>query len=115
MITIFHNPRCSKSRNALDAIQKSNKEFEIVEYLTSLFTEDSLGSLIEKLNIKPEELVRKNESIYLEHFKGKSYTDPEWIKILVENPKLIQRPIVVINSSACIARDEETIYNILKN
>jgi len=115
MITIYHNPRCSKSRNALNAIQNSHKEFEVIEYLTDLFTEETLSTLVEKLNIKPEELVRKNESIFLEKFKGRSFTDIEWIKILVENPKLIQRPIVLSNSRACVARDEQTIEFILKD
>lgn len=115
MITIYHNPRCSKSRNALNAIKNSKKEFEVIEYLTDLFTEETLSTLVEKLNIKPEELVRKNESIFLEKFKGGSFTDIEWIKILVENPKLIQRPIVLTKSRACVARDEQTIEFILKD
>jgi arsenate reductase len=115
MITIYHNPRCSKSRNALEAVRISQKEFEVVEYLTVLFTEESLSNLIGRLNIKPHELVRKNESIYIENFKGKRYTDAEWIKILVENPKLIQRPIVETSSRAFVARDEQTIETILKD
>lgn len=115
MITIYHNPRCSKSRNALDAIQKSEKDFQVVEYLTDLFTEESLINLIKKLKIRPEELVRKNESIYIENFKGKNYSEQEWIKILVKNPKLIQRPIVVTNYRACVARDEQTIESVLKD
>ena len=115
MITIYHNPRCPKSRNALEAIKKSEKEFDVIEYLVDLFTEESLRTLIEKLNIKPENLVRKNESVFVENFKGKSYTDSEWIKILVENPKLIQRPIVVTNTRAGVARDEQTIEIILKD
>ena len=115
MITIYHNPRCSKSRNALEAINKSEKEFDVIEYLVDLFTEESLRTLIEKLNIKAEDLVRKNESVFVENYKGKSYTDSEWIKILVENPKLIQRPIVVTNTRAGVARDEQTIEIILKD
>lgn len=115
MITIYHNPRCSKSRNALNAIQNSQKEFKVVEYLTDLFTEETLSSLLKEMNIKPEELVRKNESVFLEKFKGKSFTDSEWIKILVANPKLIQRPIVLTNSRALVARDEQTIETILKD
>jgi arsenate reductase len=115
MITIYHNPRCSKSRNALDAIRKSQKKYEVIEYLTDLFTEESLSRLIDSLNIKPDELVRKTESIYIENYKGKSYTNAEWIKILVENPKLIQRPIVETSSRAFVARDEQTIETILKD
>lgn len=115
MITIYHNPRCSKSRNALDAIRKSKKKYEVIEYLTDFFTEESLLRLIQRLNIKPDELVRKNESIFIENYKGKSFTDSEWIKILVENPKLIQRPIVETSTRACVARDEQILDSILKD
>jgi arsenate reductase len=113
MIKIYHNPRCSKSRIALDTLKKSVDEIEIIEYLTDLFTEESLKKVIKQLAIKPLELIRKNEPVYVEHFKGKEYSNDEWIKIMVENPKLIQRPIVLINSVACIARDEESLNNLI--
>ena len=115
MITIYHNPRCSKSRNALSSIQNAEKEFKVVEYLSQQFTEETLRSLLLKLNIRPEELVRKNEEIYQENFKDKSFNDSDWIKILVENPKLIQRPIVESNSRAIVARDEESVNYILND
>jgi arsenate reductase len=115
MITIYHNPRCSKSRNALSSIKNAEKEFMVVEYLSQQFSEDTLRSLLQKLNIRPEELVRKNEAIFQENFKGKTYNDVEWIKILVENPKLIQRPIVESNSRAIVARDEESVNYILND
>jgi arsenate reductase len=115
MITIYHNPRCSKSRNALSSIQNAEKEFKVVEYLSQQFSEETLRSLLLKLNIRPEELVRKNEVIFQENFKGKTYNDVEWIKILVENPKLIQRPIVESNSRAIVARDEESVNYILND
>ena len=115
MITIYHNPRCSKSRNALSSIQNAEKEFMVVEYLSQQFSEETLRSLLQKLNIRPEELVRKNEAIFQENFKGKTYNDVEWIKILVENPKLIQRPIVESNSRAIVARDEESVNYILND
>ncbi|MFM7661610.1 MAG: ArsC/Spx/MgsR family protein [Bacteroidota bacterium] len=115
MIIIYHNPQCSKSRNALNAIVQSEIKFQVVEYLSNLFSEETLRELIKKLNSKPEELVRKNENIYKQKFKGKNYSDDEWIKIMVENPKLIQRPIVLIEPRAFIVRDEQTICKILNN
>ncbi|MEY4573814.1 MAG: hypothetical protein RLZ10_3120 [Bacteroidota bacterium] len=113
MIKIYHNPRCSKSRIALDTLKKSEKEIEVIEYLTELFTEESLNKVIKKLALTPLELIRKNEPVYVEQFRGKEYSNDEWIKIMVENPKLIQRPIVITNSVACIARDEESLNNLL--
>jgi arsenate reductase len=99
----------------LSSIQNAEKEFKVVEYLSQQFSEETLRSLLLKLNIRPEELVRKNEVIFQENFKGKTYNDVEWIKILVENPKLIQRPIVESNSRAIVARDEESVNYILND
>ena len=115
MIKIYHNPRCSKSRFALEQIKNYTTEFTVVEYLTNPFTEQSLGLLLEKLGLKPLEIVRVNEVDFKEKFAGKTHTDQEWMKILIENPKLIQRPIVENNSRACIAREIDSLNQILGN
>jgi arsenate reductase len=114
MIKIYHNPRCSKSRIALEILKKSDQPVEVIEYLNNSFTVESLSNIIQQLGITPFDLIRKNESIFIEQFKGKNLSDKQWIKIMVENPKLIQRPIVITNSVACIARDEESLNNLLK-
>jgi arsenate reductase len=114
MIKIYHNPRCSKSRIALESLKKSDQPLEVIEYLNNSFTVESLSNIIQQLGIAPFDLIRKNESIFIEQFKGKNLSDKQWIKIMVENPKLIQRPIVITNSVACIARDEESLNNLLK-
>ena len=95
MIKIYHNPRCKKSRAGLEHLKNKKVEFEVVEYLKGSITEEELKDLLVKLNKKPMEMIRKQEEVYKKQFKGKNFTDEEWIKIMVETPKLIQRPIVV--------------------
>lgn len=113
MITIYHNPRCSKSRQGLAILEDSGKEFEIVKYLDTPLTEKELDSIIQLLNINPIDLVRKNEKIWKDEFKGKELTDAEIIKAMVENPKLIERPIVVNNTKAVVGRPPESINEII--
>lgn len=113
MITIYHNPRCSKSRNCKLMLENLNKEITVVNYTKELFTEDSLKKIITLLKIKPIELVRKNESIWKEKFKGKDLEDDAIIKAMVEHPKLIERPIVVKDNKAAIGRPLEAVNTIL--
>ncbi|TCP25677.1 arsenate reductase [Tenacibaculum skagerrakense] len=113
MIKIYHNPRCSKSRQGLAIIEESGKEFTVVKYLDETLDEKELSELITLLNISPIELVRKNEKTWKEDYKGKELSDQEIIKAMVENPKLIERPIVVNNKKAVIGRPPESINDIL--
>lgn len=113
MITIYHNPRCTKSRQGLAIVEASNSDFEIVKYLDNPLNEAQLTSIISKLGIKPIDLVRKNEAIWKSEYKGKTLTDAELITAMVEHPKLIERPIVVNGNKAVVGRPPETILNIL--
>ncbi len=113
MITIYHHNRCSKSRLGVDYLEKKEVEFEIVNYFDKHFTFESLKDLITKLNIKPIELVRKNEKEWIDHFKGKDLKDIEIIEAMISYPKLIERPIVVNGNKAIIARPAEHIEKIL--
>ena len=113
MITIYHNPRCSKSRLALDQIKSKNIEFTVNEYMSNPFSERSLLALLQKLKMKPVQIIRTNEADFKEHFAGKNFSDEEWIKILIENPKLIQRPIVESDTRACIAREIDILTQFL--
>ncbi|MGY0392560.1 arsenate reductase (glutaredoxin) [Bizionia sp. KMM 8389] len=113
MITIYHNNRCSKSRSGLEIVENSGKPFQIKKYLEDTPTEAEIKNIISMLGISPIELVRKNESIWKEQYKGKDLTDAEIISAMHENPKLIERPIVINNNQAVIGRPPEKILNIL--
>ncbi|MHA7102015.1 arsenate reductase (glutaredoxin) [Roseivirga pacifica] len=113
MLTIFHNPRCRKSRETLQILEESGEMLEVIEYLKEVPSKEELEKLIEMLGIKPEQLLRKGEAIYKEQFKGKTLTDDEWIEAMVENPKLIERPIVTDGEKAVIGRPPESVKALL--
>lgn len=113
MITIYHNPRCTKSREGLCEIESLNQPFEIRKYFDEPFSESELKEVIQKLKIKPIDLIRTKESIWTEKYKGKELNDEEIIKAMLENPKLIERPIVINGNRAVIARPKEKINEIL--
>lgn len=113
MIKIYHNTRCSKSRCALDLLNESGQPYEVVEYLKETPTAAELTTILEKLQMKPEALVRKNEKLFQENYADKTFTDAEWIELLVANPILIERPIVVTDKGAAIGRPVENILKIM--
>lgn len=113
MLKIYHNARCSKSRQTLALITDNNIEVEIVNYLDTPPTAKELKELLKKLDMKPFDLIRKGETIFKENFKGKKYSDTEWIKIMTENPKLIERPIVVMGDKAVLGRPPENVKKLL--
>lgn len=113
MIKIYHNPRCSKSRQGLALLENSGKEIEVIKYLETVPSIEELTEIINKLNIPPIQLVRKTEKIWKENYKGKELSDNELIKAMVENPKLIERPIVVNKNKAVIGRPPENIQTII--
>ena len=94
MYTVYHNNRCRKSRAGLEYVMGKTAQVKVIEYLKEPFTEVSFKKLLMKLNKNPFDMVRTQEDIYKSNFKGKNFTDDEWIKIMVENPKLIKRPII---------------------
>ncbi|QSE96874.1 arsenate reductase (glutaredoxin) [Fulvivirga lutea] len=111
--TIYHNPRCGKSRNTLKILEEKNVENNVVEYLKTPPTFGELKSVVKKLKIKPEELLRKGESVFKENYKGKSLSDDEWIRAMVDNPILIERPIVIVGDKAVIGRPPENVLEII--
>ncbi|MDO9136986.1 MAG: arsenate reductase (glutaredoxin) [Lutibacter sp.] len=110
---IYHNPRCGKSREGLAILQEPKLPFEIVNYLENTLSTAELTEIIKLLGIPPIDLVRKNEAIWKENFKGKNMSDSEIITAMVENPKLIERPIVINKGKAAIGRPPELIKSIL--
>ncbi|HSZ72619.1 MAG TPA: arsenate reductase (glutaredoxin) [Cytophagaceae bacterium] len=113
-IIIYHNPRCQKSRTALEELEDNGTEVKIVEYLKTAPTGKELKVLCEQLNLKPKDLVRKSEPLYKEQYQGQVLSDAQWLKVLSEHPILIQRPIVVKGNKAAIAREEGVLRQFLK-
>src|SRR5210317_2538794 len=109
MIEIYHNPRCGKSREGLQILQESGKDFKIIKYLEETPSLENLKKIINLLKIKPIELVRQNEKIWKEHFKNTNLSDDELIKIMIKNPILIERPIVINGNKAIVGRPSSKI------
>lgn len=113
-VVIYHNPRCQKSRTALQELEKKGIDVQVIEYLKDAPTVKELKALCEKLQLAPADLVRTGETLYKEQYKDKKLSDTEWLKILSEHPVLIQRPIVVKGNKALIAREEGLLAKFLK-
>lgn len=113
-VKIYHNPRCSKSREALALLKEKSDEIEIIDYLNHPPSASELGDLCEKLNIHPEQLIRKKEELFISNFKDKKYSDETWLKHLSENPKLIERPIVIQGNKAIIGRPPQLILALFE-
>lgn len=113
MIQIYHNNRCSKSRSAVCVLEESGKPFETINYLQQTPTTADLKSILKKLGIKPQDLIRVGETIYKENYKGKNLSDDEWVAVMVENPILIERPIIINGDKAVIGRPAEKVLEIL--
>ena len=113
MITIYHNNRCSKSREGLCFLQDKKADFQVINYMENIPSVAELKDLLKKLNIPALDLVRKKEAIWIEQYKGKELSEDEIIQAMIENPKLIERPIIVNGNKAVIARPTERINEIL--
>lgn len=113
MIEIYHNPRCGKSRNCLAFLDQSAQDYKIIPYLTETPSIDDLKSLLGKLNLKPLQLVRVKEKIWIENYKGKTMSDDEIIQAMADHPILIERPIVIKNGKAIIGRDLDVVASFL--
>jgi arsenate reductase len=111
--TIYHNPQCSKSRQALELLRGRGIEPRIIEYLKTPPTEAELAEIVERLGMRPEALVRKNEDIYKANYAGRSLSDEEWIAALARDPVLMERPIVVAGTRAAIGRPPEQVLALL--
>jgi arsenate reductase (glutaredoxin) len=112
-LTIYHNPRCSKSRATLALLEGRGIRPRIVEYLQAPPTAAELSAIVARLGLRPEALVRKGEDIYKAKYAGKTLTDGEWIEALVRDPILIERPIVVTGDKAAIGRPPERVLEML--
>jgi len=112
-ITIYHNPRCSKSRATLALLGEQGIEPQIIEYLKAPPSEAELARILDMLGMSPEELMRKGEAEYKEYFSGKALSRAQTIALMVQHPKVIERPIVLSGDKAAIGRPPESILEIL--
>jgi arsenate reductase len=113
MIKIYHNPRCSKSRQTLELLKAQGIDPEIELYLDNPPSAEKLSDLLVKLDIAANQLVRKNEAYYKENLKGLELNEDQLIKAMIQNPKLIERPIVVAGDRAAIGRPPEAVLEII--
>jgi arsenate reductase len=112
-VFIYHNPRCSKSRQTLALLQEQNIALEIIEYLKTPPCESELENILNMLGKTPAELMRKGEPEFKEHIRDKSLSDAETIALMVKYPKLIERPVVVYGDKAAVGRPPESVLDIL--
>jgi arsenate reductase len=112
--TIYHNPRCSKSRATVALVQAQGVEPKIVEYLRESPTAQQIKALLTKLGMSAAELVRKNEDVYKQKFSDRTPTEAQLIAAMVEHPVLIERPIVVVGERAALGRPPENVLQLLK-
>ena len=112
-VTIYHNPRCRKSRETLALLkEKEGSEIEVREYLKEPISKEEYEMILQQLNTDAEALIRKNESLFKQEYKGLNFNNDEWIQVLLKHPKLMERPIVVKGSKAVIGRPPENIEGL---
>jgi arsenate reductase len=114
MITIYHNPRCSKSRQTLELLNSRGIQADIRLYLEQHLNVDELLDLLTMLDMTADQLVRKSEQYFKDNLRGKDPTQDQLIQAMIENPKLIERPIVVAGDKAAIGRPPEAVLEIIE-
>lgn len=112
MLKFYHNNRCSKCRTSLEYVKEHSIDVEVIEYLKNPLTKEELTSILNKLGKSAFEMVRTHEKLYKEKYKGLELTNDEWIDILVENPQLIKRPIIVSETGAVWAVPAEEVLKL---
>ena len=113
-ISIYHNPRCRKSREALNYLNKLNVNYNLILYLSNPITNVTLKNILLKLKINAIDLVRKNELLWKSEFSKKQLTENEIISILLDNPKLIERPIIENENTAVIGRSIDKLVDFFE-
>lgn len=112
-LTIYHNPRCRKSREAIQYMEGRGITLKIVKYLDQLFDVNSLGEVLKKIDMKPSEIVRRNEILWKKDYDGNNLSEDQILKLLVDQPRLIERPIVTLGNKGVLARPIESLIEFL--
>ncbi|AJW61544.1 Arsenate reductase [Elizabethkingia miricola] len=113
-IQILHNSRCTKSREALQYLENQNIDFELINIIQNPLNKQEVASVLQKLGMKAEDLVRKSDALFKEKYVGQELDEDDWVNVLVDNPTLIQRPVVIKDNKAVIGRPLENIVDFLK-
>jgi arsenate reductase len=111
--TIYHNPRCRKSREALALLDDRDIQPEVRLYLQDPPSAAELRQLLKKLKVPALQLVRKEEALYKERYKGRDLSEKEWIEAMTAHPILIQRPVVIRDDRAVIGRPPEEVLQLI--
>jgi len=112
-IVIYHNPRCGKSRTALELLRGRGIEPRVIEYLKTPPSREELRALLRKLGMPAEQLVRKGEDVFKTKFAGRTLSEAEWIDALASHPILIERPVIVRGDRAVVGRPPERALELL--
>jgi arsenate reductase (glutaredoxin) len=114
MLKIFHNPKCRKSREGLEMLKSKTSDFEVIDYIKNGLKENDLKEILLKSNLEPHQIVRTQEELFKKELKGKNFTREEWIQIICENPRLLQRPFLVGKMKAVLGDPADRIDILLK-
>lgn len=112
-LTVYHNPRCRKSRDAIQYLEDKGLSFDIVKYLEQSFDKNTLGEVLKKINKKPSEILRKNEVLWKKEYASKDLSEDQILQLLADQPKLIERPIVTTTDKGVLARPIENLMEFL--
>ena len=111
---IYHNPKCKKSREGLEYLKAKSIDFKVINYLVEGLNADEVKEILLKSNLKPLQIVRSQDDYFKNYLKNKSFSDDEWVQIIMENPKILQRPIVVGAHKAVLAYPPQNIDKLIK-
>lgn len=112
-LTIYHNPRCRKSREAIQYLEGRGVSLRIVKYLDQLFDVNSLREVLKKIDMKPSEILRRNEILWKKEYDGNKLSEDQILKLLVDQPRLIERPIVTLGNKGVLARPIKSLIEFL--
>lgn len=115
MLSVFHNPRCRKSREAVSFLKENNLEFTEILYIENGLSKNNIQSILEKLKIESKDLLRTQEKIWKESYKNKKLDKNRLIDVMIEHPKLMKRPIIISHKSGIIVRSIESLKSFIKN
>jgi len=113
-LTVYHNPRCRKSREAIQYLEDKGIPFDTVKYLEQSFDKNTLDDVLMKINKKPSEILRKNEVLWKKDYSSKNLTEDQILQLLVKHPELIERPIVTTSIKGVLARPIENLIEFMQ-